>query len=113
LKKSAHVIVEEAYNELVELEPTEKEITVYADKMENVYGVVAYSKSRSGSGYFLDLHDTWKKKFGGRVHVDVGFVNEEYRDERDVPDTTHLMLDKDYAPDFIEFIKKMREKGAL
>jgi len=110
LKKSAHAIVEEAYNELVRLKPTEKEIEAYADKMENVYGVVTYSKNRGGSGYFIRLHDTWKTKSGGRVHIDVGCVSEKYRVNPDVPDTTHLMLDKDYAPDFIDFIKKMREK---
>jgi hypothetical protein len=64
LKKSAHAIVEEAYNELVRLQPTEKEIEAYADKKENVYGVVTYSKNRGGSSYFLDLHDTYKTKFG-------------------------------------------------
>jgi len=110
MRKSVHDIVANAYEELVKLGPTEKEIEAYADKMEKVYGVVTYGKSRGGSGYFIDFHDSWKTKFGGRVHIDVGFVNEEYRDERDVPDTTHLMLDKDYAPEFIDFIRKMREK---
>ena len=111
MRKSARNIVAEAYEELTKLKPTEKEIEAYADKMESVYGVVTCSKSRGGSGYFIDLHDTWKVKFGGRVHIDVGYVDEKYRDEPNVPDTIHLMLDKYHAQDFIDFVKKMRERA--
>jgi hypothetical protein len=54
------------------------------------------------------LHDTWKQKVGGRVHIDIGYVDEKSVDEWNVPDTTHLMLDKNYAPDFVTFVKKKR-----
>jgi len=105
---TAHEIVEDAYNKLLELEPTPQEIQEYADKMGDVYGVVTYSKSKGGDYYFLRLHDTWKQKRGGSVHIDVGYVDEKYADQWNVPDTTHLMLDKDTAPDFVDFIKKKR-----
>lgn len=42
------------------------------------------------------------------MHIDVGYVDEEYVDERNVPDTTHLMLDKNHASEFIVFIKQKR-----
>ncbi len=76
--------------------------------MKNAYGVVTYSKDRGESRYFVRLHDTWKKKFGGRVHIDIGFVDEKCRDGPDALDTIHLMLNKNYSPDFVDFVKKMR-----
>lgn len=109
VRKTVFEIVSVAYNELKKLHPTPEEIQAYADFLERghwAYGVVTSSKSRGGAGYFLDLHDTWKEKFGGRAHIDIGFTEEE--SERNVPDTLHLMLDKDHASDFISFIKKRR-----
>ena len=79
------------------------------EKKNESYGVVTYSKSEGGNGYFLRLHDTWKQKFGGHVHIDLGYVDEESADQWNVSDTTHLMLDKTNAPEFVEFIKKKRE----
>jgi len=110
-KKSVLDIVSEAHEEIVELAPTNEEIQAYADLLEKEnrdYGVVTYSKSKGNQSYFIHFHDTWKKKFGGRIHIDVGFVDEEYRDEKNVPDTTHLMLDKNHALEFIAFIKQKR-----
>ena len=105
-RKSAYEIVNEAFDELKRLNPTPEEIDAYAELNKNTYGVVTYSnykrgRERGGDFYFLRFHDTWKKKFGGRVHIDIGYV-----DEQNV--TTHLMLDKYYAPDFVKFIKKRR-----
>jgi len=99
------------------LHPTEEEIQAYADLLEEEgrdYGVVTYSKSKKtiGNWYFIRFHDTWKQKFGGRIHVDVGYVDEEYVDQWNVPDTTHLMLDKYHAPEFVSFIKERRCKHA-
>lgn len=107
-RKTAREIVEDAYNKLLELEPTLQEIREYADKMKGVYGVVTYSKSKGGDYYFLRLHDTWRQKRGGRVHIDVGYVDEKYADQWNILDTTHLMLDKYTAPDFVDFIKERR-----
>jgi len=109
-RKTAHEIVSEAYDELLKLKPTIEEIQEYADLVERDYGIVTYSKSKGGQDYyFLRFHDTCKRKFGGRVHIDVGYVDEKHVDELSVPDTTHLMLDKDYALNFVKFIKKRRE----
>ena len=116
-RKSVHEIVEEAYKKLVELKPTKEEIHEFADKMEKCYGVVTYSISkRNGNLYFLRFHDTWGLKKGGRVHVDVGYVDEETKTKNDnaqyrnIYDTTHLMLDKNAAQEFIDFIHQKREK---
>jgi len=111
-RKTAYEIVSEAFDELESLHPTIEEIQEYADSVDNEYGVVTYSKHKGGQEtYFLRFHDTWKQKVGGRVHIDVGYVDEEYIDQWNVPDTTHLMLDKRHAWDFVEFIKKRRKSG--
>jgi hypothetical protein len=112
VRKSAYDIVSEAYGELEKLKPTAQEIQEYADlkeKNKESYGVVTYSKSKGGDFYFLRFHDTWKQKFGGRVHIDIGYVDEKYLHEWNIPDTTHLMLDKITAPEFVDFIKKKRK----
>jgi len=109
-RRTAHEIVKEAYDELKKLQPqpTPEEIQEYADLKQNEYGVVTYSKYKNGDYYFLSFHDKWKQKFGGRVHIDVGYVDEKYINQWHVLDTTHLMLDKDHAPEFVSFIKKKR-----
>jgi hypothetical protein len=108
-KKTVHELVSDCYDDIEELKPTSEEIQAYADLHENSYGVVTYSKSKGGEWYFIRFHDTWKEKMGGRVHIDVGYVDEKYINKWNVPDTTHLMLDKDYAPDFIAFLKERRK----
>jgi len=108
-KETVYEILSEAFEELKRLQPTIEEIQEYADSVENDYGVVTYSKhDGKGATYFLRLHDTTKQKFGGRVHIDVGYVDEKYIDQRDINDTTHLMLDKNYSWDFVNFIKNRR-----
>ena len=107
-KKSVRELVNSYYEQIVELHPTPEEISAYADFIHDAYGVVTCSKSRGGSDYFIDFHDTWGKKFGGRVHIDVGYVDSSCLDRRDVPDTLHLMLNKQHAPEFIDFIQKRR-----
>jgi hypothetical protein len=100
----------------MQLHPTPEEIQAYADLLEREgrdYSVVTYSKSRSGGdSYFIEFHDTWQRKPGGRVHIDIGYIDEECPDERDVPDTTHLMLAKDHALEFIAFVKQIRKTEA-
>ena len=108
LVKSASDIVSEAYNQIRELNPTPEEIDKFAHEYVGVYGVVTYSRSRGGSRYFLRYHDKGGKEFGGRVHIDVGYVDPEIVNRR-IPDTTHLMLDQHYAPKFVAFIKNMRD----
>ncbi len=48
------------------------------------------------------------EKIGGKVHIDIGFVDENFVSKWNVPDTTHLMLDKDFGTDFIDYVKKKR-----
>jgi hypothetical protein len=110
VKKTVDEIVGEAYDTLVDLMPTNEEIDAFAELNKNNYGVVTYSKHEGGDHYFLRYHDTWGKKSGGRKHIDVGYVDEKYIDQWNVPDTTHLMLDKYSAPEFVEFIRKMRKR---
>jgi hypothetical protein len=108
MRKTAFEIVSAALEKLGKLKPTPQEIQEYADLNQEVYGVVTYSKNKGGDYYFLSLHDTWKQKIGGRVHIDIGYVDEKFVNELNVPDTTHLMLDKNSAPDFVNFVKKKR-----
>jgi len=85
--------LEKSFKEINSLDPTCDEITEYGENAG--YGVVTFSEKK---GYFAPkLHDTWGLKQGGRVHIDIGC--DEY----------HLMLDKDYAEDFIVFIKNKRK----
>jgi hypothetical protein len=42
------------------------------------------------------------------VHIDTGYVDKKSADDWKAPDTTRLMLDKNYAPDFVNFVKKKR-----
>ena len=111
-KKSVYNIVSDAFRELERLKPTVQEIQEYADMKESKgesCGVVTYLKSKSGDVNFLKFHDTWKHKRGGRIHIDIGFIDEELR-EKNFSDTIHLMLDKDDSPEFINFVKKKRGK---
>jgi hypothetical protein len=43
--------------------------------------LVTYFKSKGGDCYFLRLHDTWKQKVGGQVHIDIGYVDEKSVDD--------------------------------
>jgi hypothetical protein len=82
-----------ALEEIKKLNPTAQEIEEYGKN--GVYGVVTYTKDR---GYFPPrLHNTWGKKSGGRVHIDIGSGG------------VHLMLDKSVVWDFIEFTKTRRK----
>ena len=81
------------FDEIEALKPTPEEIEEYG-KIAS-YGAATYTDEE---GYFPPrLHDTWGLKSGGRVHIDIGSGG------------VHLMLDKDEARDFIEFIKTERK----
>lgn len=82
-----------AFDEIEVLKPTPEEIEEYGK--EPCYGVVTYTDDK---GYFPPrLRNTWGLKRGGRVHIDIGSGG------------VHLMLDKDAAQGFIEFIKTKRK----
>ena len=101
MRKTAFEIVSAVLEELEKLKPTPQEIQDYADLNQDAHGVVTYSKSKGGDYYFLRLHDTLhdplKRKLSGRVHIDIGYVDEKFVNDRNVHDTTHLMLDKIFA----------------
>ena len=87
--------LQHALEEIEELNPSSDEIQEYGENAG--YGVVTYTGDEV---YFPPhLHDTWGLKQGGRVHIDIGSLG------------THLMLDKVFAWDFIEFIKEKRKAG--
>jgi len=86
-------VVESALEQIRELEPTPDEIESYGEVW--AYGVVTYTKD---TGYYPPhLHNTWGKKWGGRVHIDIGSGG------------VHLMLDKHAAWGFIDFIRNRRK----
>jgi len=103
-KKSVQDIVEDCCQEISDLEPTYEEIDAFVEKVEKEgwsYGIVTYTK-RDDNPLNIRFHDTRRQKghFGGRIHVDI--ISGEF----------HLMLDKDVAPEFIDFIKNKRSKRA-
>ena len=97
--------------EIKQLHPTPEEINEYINMLDKTYygvpyGVVTYStydKFRGGNGYFISSHDNHGRN--KHYHIDVGYVNFEYK----YNNVTHLMLDKNYAPAFISFIKETRK----
>ena len=100
-KETAEEIVEGYYQKIDELNPTYKEIESFTEKAEKErwsYGVVTYTK-RDGNPLTIRFHDTWRQPghFGGRIHIDI------------ISGRFHLMLDKNMAPVFLDFIKKKRE----
>ena len=117
-KKKVFEIVSEAYDKIVTLKPTNEEIAAFAHSLEEVnatYGVVTYSISqRKSDPTFLRLHDTRQTKFGGHIHIDIGYIDEESKKRNDnayyrnIMDTTHLMLGRNHSVEFIEFIEKVR-----
>jgi len=85
--------LEKALAEIKRLDPTCEEIEEYGKNAG--YGVVTFTESEEYFG--PRLHDTWGVKSGGRVHIDIGCCG------------YHLMLDKNYAEYFIQFIKDKRK----
>jgi hypothetical protein len=88
--------LQKAVEEIKSLNPTCDEIKEYGEFGLNTYsGVVTISQN--DMYYPPKIHNTWGLKRGGRVHIDIGC------------DGYHLMLNKDYARDFIEFIESKRK----
>lgn len=87
--------MQKVYEEILELEPTYEEIKAFVDEYGESYGVVTYTRGDDNPSS-IGLHDTWRVKWGGRLHIDV--VSGEF----------HLMLDKHFAPEFLNFIKEKR-----
>ena len=85
--------LQQALEEIRELGPTSEEIKEYGEQAG--YGTVTYT--RNARYYPPHLHDTWGRKWGGRVHIDIGSGG------------IHLMLDNVSAFDFIEFIRDRRK----
>ena len=87
--------VDRALAKIKQLRPTCDEILAYAEHAG--HGIVTFTGAKR---YFPPrLHNTWGMKWGGRVHIGLGCCG------------CHLMLDKHYAPRFIEFIEKARSRG--
>jgi hypothetical protein len=85
--------IEKSSTEITELKPTCEEIEAYGEN--GYYGAVTYTGS---AGYHKPkIHNTWGEKRGGRVHIDMGCGG------------YHLMLDRSFAKDFIDFIKERRQ----
>ena len=86
--------LKEIYEELLLLNPTYKEITEYSEGAD--YGELTFCK-RNDNPLVIRLHDTWGIKRGGRLHIDI--ISGEF----------HLMLDKNQAPIFLNFIKEIKD----
>jgi hypothetical protein len=95
------------YDEILFLKPTPEEIDAFVKKYDNPHGVVTFSTydyKRGGNAYFINVHDNHGRN--KHYHIDLGYVNFDYK----YNNVTHLMLDKDWAKTFIDFIKKKREE---
>lgn len=55
--KTWRVKMQKVYEEILELEPTYKEIEAFVDKYDKYYGVVTYTK-RDDNPLSIRLHDT-------------------------------------------------------
>lgn len=94
-----HEFVWGLYETIKNRDPTWEQIERFAKMLESenrTYGIVSYNVRNAPPT--IRFHDTWGVKWGGRVHIDV------------VCEDIHLMLDKDSAPEFIEFLKKGPKK---
>ena len=90
-----HVLkkLESALEEIRELDPTCDEIEEFGK--DAGYGIVTITEDEDY--YEPHLHNTWGRKYRGRVHIDIGCRG------------YHLMLGEHVAPAFIEFIKRKRK----
>lgn len=89
----------EHLNDILKLSVTEKEIHAFVKSLRNTHGIVTGGDGRID--YRLPfIHETWRKKWGGRTHIDMGCK------------CYHLMLDKFSAPLFIDFIKSYRDENS-
>jgi hypothetical protein len=99
MKKRVLEVMQEYLGEILALLPTFEEMDKFHESLDNDYGIVT-----SGDGRYdyriPFIHETWGKKWGGRTHIDMG------------NGSIHIMLDKNTAPMFIEFIKAYRKKRA-
>ncbi len=86
--------VEVCLEVIKKLKPTCAEIEYYAEKLADEDEVT----DTRGKNYFGPyFHNTYQKKIGGRVHIDIGCSG------------YHLMLDKHRAKKFIKFIVSSRK----
>jgi len=88
--------MQKTYEEILRLGPTYEEIGSFVEWLGNhTYGIVTFTKTDENP-LSIRLHDTWRMKWGGRLHIDV--VSGEF----------HLMLDRHNASAFLDFIKQKR-----
>jgi hypothetical protein len=90
-KKRAEL--ERALKVIQKLKPTDDDISEFAETAG--YGTV--TRSEDQKDFPPHIHNTWGKKSGGSVHIDIGCCG------------YHLMLTYTTAVDFIRFIKTKRQ----
>lgn len=86
----------EYLDEILFLGVTEDEIHSFVRSLKNPYGIVTCGDRRTDFRLPF-IHETWRVKWGGRTHIDMGCK------------CYHLMLDRYSAPAFINFIKDYRK----
>jgi len=85
--------IQEAYEELRKLNWSKEDVVDFVKIAD--YGAATTCKGKDFFG--PDIHDTWGVKKGGRVHIDLGAAG------------IHLMLDRQNARRFIEFLKERQK----
>jgi len=99
MRRKVRELMEGYLREILEIAPTEEEENAFVDSLGgDTYGIVTEGDGQMD--YRLPfIHETWRRKWNGRTHIDMGISH-------------HLMLDKNAAPMFIEFIRQRRKVGA-
>ncbi len=95
-------------NEIIILSPTEEEIYMFVRHLEKhnlVCGTVSWGDKEYHGSQWPRIHDSSGVKPGGKLHIDYGFSIDGF--------SCHLTLDEQGAPDFIEFIKELRNSKQI
>jgi hypothetical protein len=95
-KKDFQAIVREAYNELQKLNPTTEEIQAYAE-LHTERGIVTHGEDKGE----LRLSEPWWPNGRGVATIEDVYI--------ELGRSTHLKLNANHAPEFVQFIKQGRK----
>ncbi|KPQ43394.1 MAG: hypothetical protein MPEBLZ_02060 [Candidatus Methanoperedens nitroreducens] len=67
-------LIEGYLNDILGLHPTDTEITAFRKSLINDHGIITAGDGRTDLRLPF-IHETWRKKWGGRTHIDMGDSN--------------------------------------
>ncbi|MDP2218069.1 MAG: hypothetical protein Q8J68_12375 [Methanolobus sp.] len=87
---------------VMDISDEEMEKFVRHVQFDNMWHGVVSCNSNPNRYYGLpSIHDTYGMKWGGRMHIDMGYPG------------VHIMLGRHAAPYFINYIKELRKQNNL